>query len=376
MKFIRSHLKLSIKLLVILILLTILILFVILKTNQGISEWWTTHFVSWYLNFFGHLTKYIPFSLTEIVMIGVIILSIVFSVFCLIYIFKKKWSRSLHFFLNLTLVLLSVFSLYQVTAEMAYNREPLNLNLYGNKVEKTEFRTVIEHFIGDLNDCCNHLEFKEDGDLIEPMSHQELNQKIEEEYAKYDIKYLLSFTTRTKPMITSFIYREFHITGLTFMPTAEANVNTMNVASGKPFTYAHELAHTKGSMREADADLIAAYITLQSDNYYLRYSGYYYTLGSLLNLAKYTGVDTDYKEVVAMIDTRYKKNVTFNNNYWDKHNSWANFANWWNNLYLKISGVKEGTGNYGDNTPTVNPTTKEITSFSNYQKLYFTIYYS
>ena len=236
MKFIKGHPKLFIKLVVITLLLLILIIFLILKTNKDICEWWTTHFVKGYLNFFGHLTKWIPFSLTEIVMLGVIILSIVFLVFCLIYLFKKKFNKSLHLVLNLTMVLLSVFSLYQITAEMAYNRKPLEIDLYEEKVEKTEFRKVIEYFIKDLNECCDHLEFKEDGDLIESISHKELNTVLEEEYAKYPNEYLLNFTTSTKPMVSSIIYREFHITGVTFMPTAEANINTMNVAAGKPMT--------------------------------------------------------------------------------------------------------------------------------------------
>lgn len=374
--YFKNHLKLFIKLIVISVLVTIFVLFLILKTNSDICEWWTTHFVNGYLNVFGHITKWIPFSLTEIVMVGVIILSIVFLVFCLIYLFKKKYHRSLHFALNLALVLFTVITLYQVTAEMAYNRKRLDLNLYENQVEKEDFREIIEYYINDLNDCCDHLEFNEDGSLIEPMSHQELNAKLEEEYAKLDTEYLLNFTTSTKPMITSFIYREFHITGLTFMPTAEANVNYLNVSSGKPFTYAHELAHTKGAMREEDADLIAAYITLHSDSYYLRYSGYYYTFGSLLYLADYTGVETDKAELYDMISDKFYKNNSYCHNYWMEHNSWAKFANWWNNLYLKFSGENEGTGSYGDDDPTVDPGEHKIIYFSSYQKLYFSIYYA
>lgn len=375
MKFFRSHLKLCIKLIVIGLLLSVYIVFLILKSNKDVCEWWTSHFVKEYLNAFGHLTKWIPFSVTEIVMLGVIVLSILFLVFCLIYLFKGKFNKSLHLFLNLTLTLLTVVTLYQVTAEMAYNRKPVDVPLYNNKVEKTEFRGIVEHFITDLNDCCDHLEFKEDGDLVEPLTHNELNALLEEEYKNYPTEYLLSFTTSSKQMLSSFIYREFHITGVTFMPTAEANVNTMNVASGKPFTYAHELAHTKGAMREEDADLVAAYITLHSNNYYLRYSGYYYTISSLLNLCHYTGNDNDYKEVVNQLSPKFVKNVSFNNEYWSKHNSWAKFANWWNNLYLKISGEKEGTDSYGDDTPTIDPERKEIKSFSSYQKLYFSIFY-
>ena len=373
--FIKSHKKLSVKLAAILLLVIILVLFIVLKVNKDICEWWTTHFVKGYLNVFGHITKYIPFSITEFVMVGVIVLTIIFLVFCLIYLIRKNYHRSLHFFLNSALVILTVFTLYQVTAEMAYNRHKVDVPLYENYVEKEEFRAVIEYFIDDVNECCANLEFKENGDLVEPISHQDLNKLLEEEYNNYPSEYLLNFTTNSKQMISSFIYREFHITGVTFMPTAEANVNTMNVASGKPFTYAHELAHTKGAMREEDADLIAAYITLHSSSYYLRYSGYYYTIGSLLSLADYTGNENDYSELVSMLDINFLKNLKFNRDYWNEHNSWAKFANWWNDIYLRISGEQDGSDSYGDDTPTVDPGSKEIKSFSSYQKLYFSLYY-
>lgn len=373
--FISNHKKLIAKLVVLSILLIVFILFLILKNNQGVCEWWTRNFAKTYLYAFGNMNKYMPFSLTELIMMILIIISLVFLISCIVYLFKVKLSRALHQVLNVLIVAMSVLSLYQVTAEMAYNREPLKLPLYEEKVEKEEFLDIIEHFINDVNECCNHLEFKEDGDLVEPYSLDELNRQLAKDYEIYEGDYLFNFTTYTKPMLSSFIYREFHITGVTFMPTAEANVNTMNVAAGKPFTSAHELAHTKGAMREEDADLVAAYITLNSSDYYVRYSGYYYTFSSLLSLANYSGVEDAYTTMTSKLHTKFIKNLRFNRAYWDKHNSWQKFASWWNDIYLKISGEKEGTDSYGDNTPTVDPGTREITSFSNYQKLYFSLYY-
>lgn len=321
------------------------------------------------------MNKYMPFSLTELILMILLIISLIFLVSCIVYLFKRKFRRSLHRLLNVAIVAMSVLTLYQVTAEMAYNREPLNLPLYQEKVEKEEFLDIIEYFIDDVNECCEHLEFKENGDLVEPYALPDLNRELLKDYEVYEGDYLFKFTTYTKPMISSFMYREFHITGVTFMPTAEANVNTMNVAAGKPFTCAHELAHTKGAMREEDADLVAAYITLQSSDYYVRYSGYYYTIASLLSLANYSGVEDAYSTMTSNLHPNFIKNLRFNRAYWDKHNSWQKFASWWNDIYLKLSGEKQGTDSYGDNTPTVDPGTKEITSFSSYQKLYFSLYY-
>ena len=375
-KFIKTHKKLSIKILIILILITLFVVFLILKNNKDNAESWSSTFVQGYIVVVGTITKPIPFSILEISALLFIGFIIFFLVKVIINLVKKRFWRSLSHGLNIVLMIFALLASYQITAEMMYNRKPVEVPLYEKWVEKEHFKEIINYFIDDINECCNHLEFLENGDLKAP-DVAELNKKVEAEYKKFESTYLFDFTTETKPMyLLSWLYTEFHITGITFIPLGEANINILNVNAGKGFTTAHELAHTKGAMREEDADLVASYITLHSDDYYLRYSGYYYTLGSLMSLANYTGVEGDYNALYARIDNRYKKNMSFNNQYWKEHNKAKDFATWWNNLYLQLSGEKDGTSSYGDSATIVDPTKKEIKSFSNYQKLFFDIYYS
>ena len=368
--------RLAIKLIVLLFLVVIFVIFIFLKMSVDICETWSTTFVQGYIVTLGFITKYLPFSLTEFLAVILIVLALTFLVLLIIDLFKKKFRKAIHKGVNIALMVFTVLTAYQVTAEMMYNRKRLELPLYEEKVTKDKFKAIINYFIDDLNECCNHLEYEANGDIKTPDLNL-LNEKVEKEYQNLKSTYLFNFTTKCKPMyLTSFLYTEFHITGVTFIPLAEANVNILNVNSGKGFTAAHELAHTKGAMRENEADLVASYITLHSSDYYLRYSGYTYTIYSLLDLANYTGVKGDYNEVSARIDNRFKNNVNFNRKYWAEHNKASEFANWWNDLYLKISGQKEGTSSYGDSGGYVDPTSREITSFSSYQKLYFEIFYN
>ena len=69
------------------------------------------------------------------------------------------------------------------------------------------------------------------------------------------------------------------------------------------------------------------------------------------------------------------KDWNYNNKYWSDHNSMAKFADWVNDTYLKLSGANKGTESYNDTPIIVDPTKKEITSFSAYQKLYFQLYF-
>ena len=378
MKFktwIINHKLLFIKLCILSFLIIVWILFILFKLNPDICETWTNSFIKAHVIFQASLNSLLPFSVTELIMIPIFVIGIIYLLFCLIELFRKRWSRSLHHILNVLLIVFGIVATYQVTCEMAYNRHEARLPLYQEKVEKSEFRKIVDYFISDLNMICEDLEFTSDGNLIEPYSLSELNTKISEEFNALKSDYLFEYTTTVKPMITSFLYREFHITGVTFMPFGEANVNYLNVNSCKPFTVAHELAHTKGAMREGDADLFAAYVTLHSADPYIRYSGYTYTFGSLLDLLNYTGVKDEYREAYFTTSTKYQSNNNFNYNYWKSHNAWGNFAKWINDIYLKLSGQDKGTDSYGDSGSEVDETTKEIKSFSVYQKLYFDIYY-
>lgn len=374
--FIKNHLSLVIRSAIILLLLIFLIVLIILKNNQAICEVWTQGFGRWYLTVFGTVTKWIPFSLSELVIITIAIFTILWIVLFIIDCVKKRRRKAVGCVLNIGLVAIAITTIYFATAELAYNRAQMPITLYEEKVDKSEFNSIVNYFIDDLNYCVNQLDFDENNELISPYSLSETNVKLEEEYSKITDPYFSSFTTYAKPMISSFLYREFHITGVTFMPLAESNVNYLNVAAGKPYTAAHELAHTKGVMREGDADLLTASLLLTSTDPYFRYSAYYYTISSLLTLANYTGTSGDYMAALNRIDNKWYKNMTYNNEYWNSHDTFQKIANWWNDLYLKMSGVKEGVDSYSDTPTEINKQTNEITSFSNYQKLYFQIYYS
>ena len=377
MKFFKSHVKFTVKLIILSVLVLLFILFIILKLNPDIAEFWSSTFVKYYLVVVGTITKVLPFSLTEIYAIAFVVLIGIFVVLCLVYLFKKHFIKSLDTLLTVGIMVFSVLSSYQMTAEMMYNRKKVEVPMYNQWVEKDKFKEIVNYFIDDLNYCCDQLEFEADGNLVMPYDIDTLNTLIEKEYRKFNSDYLFDFTVKNKPMtLLSWLYVEFHITGVTYIPLAEPNINIMNVNAGKGFTACHEIAHTKGAMREEDADLVASYITLHSSNPYLRYSGYYYTIGSLLTLGRYTGVEGDYSELYARLDSRFKSNLSYNSKYWKEHNKAKDFANYWNDLYLKISGQNKGSSSYGDSETVVNPTTKEITSFSDYQKLYFEIYYS
>lgn len=374
-KFIKEHLTIVIRLALIVVLLILLIILTILQNNMAFCEWWTTTISRGYQTAVGAIFKYVPFSMTEIFFVSLVVFTIFLIVTLIIDFVKKRYKAGVSKISTLGLIYVGFIFTYVASTSLAYYRAPLNLNLYEEKVDKSEFREIIEYFLNDFNKCAESLSFSDDGAVVMPYSNKQLSKQIEKEYAKLNDPYFSSFTTYSKPMLSSFIYVEFQITGVYFGVLGESNYDLYMTSAEYPFTFAHEIAHSKGVMRENDAQMMAAYICLNSDDLYLRYSGYIYTFNSLLSLARYTGVKDDYKQLYNMINKDILNNYTQINKHWNDHDFLGDFAEFWNDLYLKIFG-SESTDEYQDPPAVVDPETMEITSFSNYQKLYFSVYYN
>lgn len=376
-EYIKNHIGLFIRIGILLLVTLFFIILLILKTNQDICEAWSRGFARWYQTALGPFYALFPFSLTEFVVVTIVITSIVLLVLVIIHLIKKKWSLAISRIVTIGLIIMSTITIYTATSELAYNRKNVPIPLYQEKVEKSEFSEIVYYFIDDFNECISHLEFDESGEVKEPYTLSEMNEIVKKEYLRLDNDYFTSFTTNVKPMLSSRIYTEFHITGVTFTPMTEANYNFRAINSEHPYTLMHEVAHTKGVMREDEANLVAAYLCLTSDDYYFRYSGYYRTIQSLIDLMKFLDEDdSEYWAARDTIDWAYYECCNYSFKYWDEHNKGVQIGEFFNNLYLKSSGQKEGVDSYKETPIEIDEETEEIISFSTYQKLYFELFYS
>ena len=372
-EFIKKHKLLTIQLGIMLFLIFSLVLLSILKTNKDICESWTRGLGQFHSAVFGTINEWIPFSITEVLMISTIIGIVTLLVLSIINLVKKKVWEGIGKLMTITLTILSILTLYNATFEMGYNRKPLDLPLYQKQVKEEKFYQIVEYFIDDLNSCVDELEFREDGEVINPYSNKELNKKLKEEYKKLDSDYYGSYTPRVKEMMTSFIYTAFGITGWFFGPTGEAAVNYKTTNGEKPMSYAHEMAHSKGVSTEDGAQMVASYICLNSEDKYIRYSGYINTLASIMKMANFSDVDNAYNTLYHKINTKVWKNYDYLYKFWDKSAFMLKVGDVINDWYLKISGQKDGTSSYQDNPPVIDDQGKVI-SLSRYQKLVVQIY--
>ena len=280
-------------------------------------------------------------------------------------------------------IIFGCISTYYIACGPAYNRDTLPIPLYEEKVEKSEYLPIISYYLDDFNMCAENLEYEQNGNLIAPYSFEEINNLIIKEYERINDEYFHPFTPRSKPLSSSILYLSFGIAGVSFSTLGEANVNALNVNSDIPFSIAHEIAHIKGVMREKDANLLASYVLLNSDNYYLRYSAYMRVFFNFIDIVNFLD---DSNNIRNAIYTKLDDNIFLNNNFNYKYLTDANLlrviADFFNDLYLKIfSG--DGLGAYDDNMDKEDSGNKDDDGniiydpiYSSIQKMMFYKYYS
>ena len=205
--------------------------------------------------------------------------------------------------------------------------------------------------IDDLNSSYAQIgQYNEDGSVKCPYSAKQLNEKIRQavdETLTDDFYY--DYTPKAKPIISSGIMTLNRISGITFLPTCEPGYNKDMPAVDAAHTIAHEFAHSKGVMREYEANLVGAYVLLSSDDAFLKYCGYIYAIGYIKELIKYDETYFDNIKAYPVVDgfTQDQKNKF---SWWVSQPSLGDIGNFFNDLYLKINGQQDGTGSY-EETP-------------------------
>ena len=371
MKKFRS---LIIKTAIALTLLAVLVVFINIRNNPDTCEAITRGFARFYGSFVSKVTSIIPFSLTEVFFVILGVIAILLLISAIINLFKIKPITSLCRILDIGLIALTVINLYHLTCQFSYNRKEMPLPLYEGEVNREEHVDIYNYFADDLNDCIGQLEFEENGDVKTSMSLKEVTNEVKKAYEIITDDYFHPYFGGVKGMFSSFIYREFQITGVTFSPFAEANINTLNTKSNIPLTVAHELAHTKGVMREDDANKLAFYVCLNSEHPYLRYCAYVSYFSQIEGMVTSYYLTDEERGNLHHVDSALNKTRSYEYKFWKEHDLLGKFGDWINNLYIKSSGVKEGTSSYSSGTEyTHDPTTTKLIP-SLYQKMFFEKY--
>ena len=302
----------------------------------------------------AYITFILPFSLAE----TVLILLIPAAVFIIIYACRHycdSWRNVLIFGAKVLSAVCLLFSMFVWTLGTGYRTTELDekLGLSDQKITAESLKETSELIIDRLNELVSDVEFGEDGFSVMPYSRGEMNKKLMDAYSRLCDKY--SFVprlySRVKPVMLSELMSYTHITGIYTYFTGESNINIAFPSFTIPFTAAHELAHQRGFAREDEANFIAFLVCLESDDPYIRYSGYSNMISYLLDAyyrADKSEGHADYKELYAKINKSVRIEDRAYYDFFQKYadNIVADISGAVNDAYLQIQGT-EGTVSYG-----------------------------
>lgn len=329
------------------------LLTLIFRLSPAFSDWFNRYISQAFRFVFAKLTSFLPFSFAEILLM----LSPLILTALIVYAIKthvQSW-RSVGMYLLKVLSVVCVFAILFVTNFAAgYYGVTLSdaskLDLDRKKVSAEELYITALHLIEDVKREEELVEFAEKDFSIMPYSISEMNQKLLDAYDNFcaDHEFIAHFDSRVKPVILSEAMSYTHITGVYSYFSGEANINVNFPDYTIPYTAAHEMAHQRGIAREDEANFFAFLVCINSDDPYIRYSGYYEMLIHTGNRL-YAEDPAMHAVLMATLSSRIRGELGAYRKFFQKYenSTLGNIAGSFNDAYLQGQGQKEGTKSYG-----------------------------
>lgn len=150
-----------------------------------------------------------------------------------------------------------------------------------------------------------------------------------------------------KPVINSRFMSHMQLTGEFTLFTFEANINKDAPDYSIPATMCHELAHTRGFMREDEANFIGYLACINSDSIEFQYSGVMLALIHASNRL-YETDQALYRDVASTFSDGVRRDFADNNAYWAQFEGpVAEVSDAVNNAYLVMNHQSDGVKSYG-----------------------------
>ncbi len=379
---------------VICFLCAMLVVMLGIRTDTATAEFWTAHIERGYEHAVGAMTSWLPVSVFELLFCLMIGIGVFLFIRLIINLCRAKFGRILLGALWLFAGVAYVLDLYMLSMGFGYFRAEMPIAQAGADYDAAQAAVVARYCLDDYNSLSRKLERDDNGEVVCPYGFRELASLMQKEYDRLDEDYFFSYTPKAKPVVNSYVLSAMGITGITFLPVGEATLNIAAPSTYGTFTMAHELAHTKGVQREGDANLMAQYILISSDDDYLRYCGYYASIYNLFEAVELAGDSETYNELLSDVDLLIRIEKYKDYEYWQSQpDIIGKLSEFFNNIYLMFNGADNGTDSYDDGVqmdvipPPVDPDTGEVELdpdtgepqkpkpvYSTLQKVYFAVY--
>lgn len=352
-------------------IVTVLIIFIsffnfLSFMSKGFSEWYRKNIFSTISGIISRITGFLTISLGEVMIclfIFLILMGIIITVLGFLKSSLLKRIRRIYF-RYMIYVLIFIYWTETFHCFIMYRCDTIENSKYYTMAEKLAMRSNEEN-INYLADICNgitdelnYLSLKLDrdvnGDLIPSYSYEECINALKN--ISNDFELLGGYYPEPKKIYYSNIMTQQYLAGIYFPFSMEANYNKLMYSSNMPSVICHELSHLKGYIREDEANFISFVACVNSDNDFIKYSGYLSVYNYIINDIYSYGNDEIFEKLKGVnelvdYDNIFLKEEDFNeieDNSVISTEKLSEATDVFLDSNLKINGISSGIDNYNE----------------------------
>lgn len=321
------------------ILLAFLVAFIIAaRINVAIGEWYATHLYPAISAGLSFLVAWIPFSMTELL----VVCAIGLIIHILIKTIRNKEKVWKCVFREAELIAWIFIWLYlgwgmNYFRESIYSRGGLERQAYDEE--------IFSKFISDYADSLNSTHTKDSVNLLAFEDDiKSIYSSLPDSLGLCDPK----SWQHPKRVLFNKLYTSVGVGGYIGPFFCETHINAELLTNQRPFNYAHELSHLLGVSNEDEANFWAYEICRRSDIPAVIYSGYYSLLPYVLSNAAKLLTKDEYKTFISSIKPEIIQELVNQQNFWrSKHNKiLGKIQSAVYDSMLKVNKIPSGTKNY------------------------------
>lgn len=325
-----------------------LLVFIARSSPELVERYYSTGFYPVVEKLFGGLISLLPFSLAEFFICAAIVLV---PTLLLLAAFRKiqiPWRRLPEWGLKLACFVLFAFVLL---CGLNYYRPEFTAfsGLTVRESSTEELAALCSELIQRANELRNDVRLDESGIMMLSRGNRATAVIARDSFARLaeDYAVLPDMNITPKPLVNSWWMSMMQLTGVFTPYTFEANVNVVCPEYAIPATMCHELAHTRGFMREDEANFIGYLACERSDSPDFRYSGVMLALIHSLNRLA-TDDWERFTQVNDLLSDGVRRDFQYNNAYWARYEGpVAKVSDAVNNAYLQANAQSDGVHSYG-----------------------------
>ncbi|MGN0166017.1 MAG: DUF3810 domain-containing protein [Lachnospiraceae bacterium] len=255
----------------------------LLALSNSFCDFYIDHIFPVWVNTYGRFSGIFSFSLGEKLIIAGIVLVLWALVSGILLIFLRKKSGykkyAVIFFKTFACILLGVVLIMTLNCSLLYGASKLTLTDQ-SKEEYTieELENLRNMIVEECNRLAPLMERDENGYVVYDGDMYEETVKAMKSISE-DFPRFRGYYPKAKPISASGFMSQSYTSGVYFPFSMEANYNNMMYIVNYPAVICHEYCHLKGYIFEDEANFFGYLACINSDDPFVRYSGYSSVLG-------------------------------------------------------------------------------------------------